>query len=110
MVKNYMKDIMKAILIGLGIGSIITIVLGIIGICIHGGKINEALILSQQGLFIIGALVLVLVAALIIKRDGRRTLSDKEGWRNQFKVMNFPMVILIVGVFILLIGGMLDYV
>lgn len=108
--KNYMKDIIKTLLIALGISSAIAIVFGIIGLCIKGGKFSEALRVSQQGLFIIGSFALIIVAALFIKRDGRRALSDKAGWRRQFKVINFSMVILIVGVFILFVGGVLDYV
>lgn len=107
---DYLKDILKSVLIGLGIGSIITIVSGIIGLCANGGEVTKALRLSQQVIFIIGALVLIIVAALILKRDGCRILADNEGWRKQFKVVNFPVVILIVGVFILFVGGMLDYV
>lgn len=108
--KNYAKDIIKALLIALGISSVIAIVFGIIGLLMKGGSFSEALKVSQQGLFIIGSLVLIVVAALLIKRDGRRALSDKDGWRRQFKIINFSMVILIVGVFILFVGGMLDYV
>lgn len=109
-IKNYAKDIIKAILIGLIISSLIAIVFGIIGLTINGGDFSKALRVSQQGLFVIGALTLIVVAALFLKRDGRRGLEDKDGWKSQFKVMNFSMVILIVGVFILLVGGMLDYV
>lgn len=108
--KNYAKDIIKALLIAAGISSGIAIIFGIIGLCIKGGEFSEALRVCQQGLFIIGSFVLIIVAALLLKRDGRRALSDKEGWRRQFKVINFSMVILIVGVFILFAGGMLDYV
>lgn len=108
--KNYAKDIIKALLIAIEISSAITIVFGIIGLCIKGGEISEALRVSQQGLFIVGSFALIVVAALFLKRDGRRALSDKEGWHRQFKVINFSMVILIVGVFILFVGGMLDYV
>lgn len=108
--KNYAKDIIKALLIAAGISSGIAIIFGIIGLCIKGGEFSEALRISQQGLFIIGSFMLIIVAALLLKRDGRRALSDKEGWRRQFKVINFSMVILIVGVFILFAGGMLDYV
>lgn len=104
------KDITKSILAGVIISLALIILSGLISMIIKRGDIKSVLQIIKGTLFIIGSLGLIVSSGFILKKESRRPLDNKDSWKEQFKVLSFVKVFLIIGIIILLFGNIIDVI
>lgn len=106
--KNYLMDILKAMVIGLMTSGIVIILIGVIALIVNSGSILPSLTAVRSTLCIIGALGLIISAAMLLtKKNGVSKDYEKE-WRVHFNHFNLLGVILTVSFALLLIAGGID--
>lgn len=105
---NIIKDIIKAIIVGLVISFILIVVSALGATLIKRGGTKITLEVIRSTLFIIGSLGLILFSGFILKKDARRSLRNNWKWRKQFQVINFIHVLLIIDIMILSSGIVID--
>lgn len=108
-VKNCILDSLKAFGIGVGAGIAVGIAVALIRFLFPGRTLYAVVRAAEQAQFFIGAVGLFIGAALILKRDGGRKLTDQEGFKKHFKQLGFRGVLIALGAGILFCGGLLDY-
>ncbi len=107
-VKNYLMDILKAMVIGLITSGIVIVLIGVIALIVNSGSILPSFTVVRSALCIIGALGLIISAAMLLtKRNGVSKDYEKE-WRAHFNHFNLLGVILTVSSALLLIAGGID--
>jgi hypothetical protein len=104
------NDAAKALLIGVIAGIVIEIVFTLIGLIAHRGSWIDALIVGRNAEISAGAIGLLISSGIFLKRDSLRPLKDQEGWKRNFKALNYGYVLLLLFIGMLIIGGILDLV
>lgn len=108
-VKKVVIDIVKSLVVGMGVGLIIATIFSIIGLIVNKGSIKEALSFVRTAVLLIGSIGLFFSAGIFLKRDGQRAMDNKEGWKNHFKILNIGYVLFIICIGVIIIGGSADY-
>lgn len=107
--KEVVGDILKAFIIMGGITSIIVILFTLIGVVINHGNLVKGLIITQRLVLLMGGLGLLVVAGMLLKKDGLRPLTHRKQWKNHFKRLYFSHVFFLFCMGFLLWGGLIDY-
>ena len=103
-------DCLKALFIGIAVGSAIGVIFALIGLMAYKGNFVNALNVSRSGLLLIGALCMIFSAGMFLKRGALRPLQDKDGWKRQFKILNPGYVMVFFSVGVVLIGSIVDLI
>ncbi|WOO37660.1 hypothetical protein R2R35_03960 [Anaerocolumna sp. AGMB13020] len=106
--KNYLMDILKAVAIGLIASGIIIVLIGIVALIVNSGSILPSLTAVRGALCIIGALGLIISAAMLISKKNGISKDYEKEWRAHFNHFNLLGVILTVSSALLLIAGGID--
>ena len=109
-VTKYFKDAGKALLIGLGVAAAVFAVLFVVGFCAHGFAPLAGLDLARRGLFLIGALALLVSAGALLMPEKAASVWEKEGWNARFSRLGLFGVLFCAAVVILAAGSLLDAV
>lgn len=108
-IKEFLEDLCRCVLMGLALSAIISIVVGIICVFIYKGNIINIINGIKTVLICIGALGMILVAILILKRNKEKTMEHINEWKKKYKVFSYKGVMLIVTITILICGGIIDW-
>ena len=103
--KACVKDLLKAFLVGAAAGAVL------VGLAAGGGVFAAALETAKDGMFLVTAIALFILAGMILVKGKKPEKSQEEsGWRNHFTVIGFKLAIGMVAVALVLWAVILDYV
>lgn len=106
------RDAGKALLAGLAVSAILFAVLFAVGFAMglhaHGAALLSGLDLARRGLFIVGALTLLVSAGALLLPEKAASVREKEGWNTRFERMDLFGVLFCAAVVILAVGSILD--
>ena len=107
-VARYLKDAGKALLLGLAAAAAVFAVLFLVGLCTHGFAPLAGLDLARRGLFLVGALALLVSAGALLLPEKAASVREKEGWNARFSCLGLFGVLFCAAVVILAAGSLLD--
>ena len=94
MMKKVLYDLLKAFAIGAGSAAVAFALLFICGLLFGDNGANSGLEAAKDGLLLIGALGLFIVAGMIMARGKNpKKFADKVGWRRHFAAVGPEVVI-----------------
>lgn len=109
-VQQVLYDLLKGFLFGAAAGIIVALVLFLAGFFIGGMSLAAGLETAKNGLLLIGALGLFILAGMILVKGKKpERFSAGNGWRRHFKAVGIKSVIGAVCVAILIIASVADY-
>ena len=79
-----LKDAGKAFLLGLAVAAGVFILLLAVGAVSHGFSALAGLELARRGLFIVGALALLVSAGALLLPEKAASVREKDGWTARF--------------------------
>ena len=94
-----LKDAGKAFLLGLAVAA---------GVVSHGFSALAGLELARRGLFIVGALALLVSAGALLLPEKAASVREKDGWTARFGRFGLFGVLFCAAAAILLVAGVLD--
>ena len=98
-----LKDAGKAFLLGLAVAAGVFILLLAVGAVSHGFSA-----LARRGLFIVGALALLVSAGALLLPEKAASVREKDGWTARFGRFGLFGVLFCAAAAILLVAGVLD--
>lgn len=104
------RDLTKAVTLGLGIGLLLFAVLWTGGTLAGGMSVLAGFQTARAGMFIGGALGLFVLAGSNLVYRKKQEWRYKDAWKNMYSVFSYKAVIAVVSVIILLLASGLDYV
>ena len=113
-IKKIGKDVWKAFVIGIVAAAAASILLFAGGFLFGHFQVTNGFEVMKDGLLLIGAIGLFLVAGMILA-EGKKENADekkeaKNGWRNQFAVIGLKTVVLMISVAFLLLASVADWI
>lgn len=110
MMKNVFRDLLKAFAIGAGSAAIGFTVLFVGGLLFGQSGVDSGLETAKNGLLLIGALGLFIVAGMIMARGkNQKKFADKDGWRRHFAVVGPETVIGFFSAAFLVLASVADW-
>lgn len=104
------KDVVKLLLMGAGVGIVGCMLLFLCGIFLGGGYEN-ALETAKNGIFLIAALLLFVVAGMVMRKGKKEEPSfESTGWRKHFSVIGLKMAVMLLAIAFIILGAILDYI
>ena len=103
-----LKDAGKAFLLGLAVAAGIFILLFAVGAVSHGFSALAGLELARRGLFIVGALALLVSAGALLLPEKAASVREKDGWTVRFGRFGLFGGLFCAAAAILLVAGVLD--
>ena len=103
-----LKDAGKAFLLGLAVAAGVFILLLAVGAVSHGFSALAGLELARRGLFIVGALALLVSAGALLLPEKAASVREKDGWTARFGRFGLFGVLFCAAAAILLVAGVLD--
>lgn len=103
-----LKDAGKAFLLGLAVAAGVFILLFAVGAVSHGFSVLAGLELARRGLFIVGALALLVSAGALLLPEKAASVREKDGWTARFGLFGLFGVLFCAAAAILLVAGVLD--
>ena len=103
-----LKDAGKAFLLGLAVAAGVFILLFAVGAVSHGFSTLAGLELARRGLFIVGALALLVSAGALLLPEKAASVREKDGWTARFGCFGLFGVLFCAAAAILLVAGVLD--
>ena len=79
-------------LIGLGVAAAVFAALFLVGLCTHGFAPLAGLDLARRGLFLVGALALLVSAGALLLPEKAAAVREKEGWNARFSRLGLNVV------------------
>lgn len=109
--KAFAGDLLKAFLAGAAAGAALALLLFLVGLAVSGGNFTTAVEAAKNGMFLVTAVVLFILAGMIMVK-GKKTerFQEENGWRNHFAVIGYKMAMAMVAAAIVLWAVILDYV
>ena len=104
----FLKDAGKALLIGLAVAAGVFLLLFVVGLVSHGFSALAGLELARRGLFIVGALALLISAGALLLPEKAAAVREKDRWAAQFGRFGLFGVLFCAAVAILAVAGVLD--
>lgn len=106
-----LRDCCKALAIGLAAAAAVSLLLFLGGMLLGANGTASGLEAVKDGLLLLGALSLFLVAGMLTVRgkDPQR-FSKKEGWRDHFPVIGPELVLGLISLAFLLLASAADYI
>lgn len=103
------KDIFRCIAMGIALSASISTVIAIICVFMYKGNIVNIVGGIKTVLICIGALGMILVAILLMKKKKEKPMEYINEWKKKYKVLSYKMVMLFVTLTILICGGIIDW-
>lgn len=108
-ISELFKDIVRCIAIGVTISAIISIVIAIICAFMYKGNIVNIVGGIKTVLICIGALGMILVAILLMKKKKEKPMKYINEWKKKYKIFSYEIVMLFITLTILICGGIIDW-
>ena len=103
-----LKELGKAVLAGLAVAAGLFVLLFAAGFLLHGFAPLAGLDLARRGLFVAGALALLVSAGALLLPEKAAALREKEGWHSRFARLGLFGVLFCAAAAILVVAGALD--
>lgn len=104
----FLKDAGKALLIGLAVAAGVFLLLFVVGLVSHDFSALAGLELARRGLFLVGALALLVSAGALLLPEKAAAVREKDRWTAQFGRFGLFGVLFCAAVAILAVAGVLD--
>ena len=108
MVKKAALDVLKAFIIGVAAAAATAVIL------FAGGFFFGSFQIVKDGLLLIGAIGLFLVAGMLLAKGKKENADEKKeaknGWRQHFSVVGLKTVVLMISAAFLLIASVADLI
>lgn len=109
-VKDWLKDGLKALGIGLLASSAAGVVLFLCGFIFEHFTLLTGLEVAKNGLLLVVAIGLFLIAGmLMVKGKNPEKRAKNNGWKKHFQLMGYKMVMGIICIAVLLVASVADY-
>lgn len=113
-VKKVIADVGKAFVIGMIAAAVLSIILFAGGFLFGHFQAANGLEVMKDGLLLIGAIGLFLVAGMLLAKGKKENADEKKeaknGWRKHFFVIGLKTVVLMISVAFLLLASVADWV
>lgn len=113
-VKKVIADVGKAFVIGMIAAAVLSVILFAGGFLFGHFQAANGLEIVKDGLLLIGAIGLFLVAGMLLAKGKKENADEKKeaknGWRNHFAVIGLKTVVLMISVAFLLLASVADWV
>lgn len=103
-----LRDAGKALLLGLAAAAGVFLLLFVAGMVSHSFSVLAGLDLARRGLFIVGALALLVSAGALLLPEKAATVREKDGWAAHFGQFGLFGVLFCAAVAVLAVAGVLD--
>lgn len=114
MVKKAALDVLKAFIIGVAVAAATAVILFAGGFFFGSFQIVNGFEVVKDGLLLIGAIGLFLVAGMLLAKGKKENADEKKeaknGWRQQFSVVGLKTVVLMISAAFLLIASVADLI
>ena len=114
MVKKAALDVLKAFIIGIAVAAAAAVILFAGGFLFGSFQIVNGLEVVKDGLLLIGAIGLFLVAGMLLAKGKKENADEKKeaknGWRQHFSVVWLKTVVLMISAAFLLIASVADLI
>lgn len=114
MVKKAALDVLKAFIIGIAVAAAAAVILFAGGFLFGSFQIVNGLEVVKDGLLLIGAIGLFLVAGMLLAKGKKENADEKKeaknGWRQHFSVVGLKTVALMISAAFLLIASVADLI
>ena len=114
MVKKAALDVLKAFIIGVAAAAAAAIILFACGFLFCSFQIVNGFEVVKDGLLLIGAIGLFLVAGMLLAKGKKENADEKKeaknGWRQQFSVVGLKTVVLMISAAFLLLASVADLI
>lgn len=114
MVKKVALDVLKAFIIGVAAAAATAVILFACGFLFGSFQIVNGFEVVKDGLLLIGAIGLFLVAGMLLAKGKKENADEKKeaknGWRQHFSVVGLKTVVLIISAAFLLIASVADLI
>ena len=108
--KKVFRDLLKAFAIGAGVAAAAFVVLFLGGLLFGANGAASGLETAKNGLLLVGALGLFIVAGMIMTRGkDPKKFADKEGWRRHFAVVGPETVFGFFSAAFIILASIADY-
>ena len=109
-VKDWLKDGLKAIGIGLLLSSMVGMILFLCGFIFSHFTLLNGLEVAKNGLLLIVAIGLFVIAGmLMVKGKNPEEQAENNGWKKHFQLMGYKAVMSIICLSVLLVASVADY-
>lgn len=114
MVKKVALDVLKAFIIGVAVAAATAVILFAGGFFFGSFQIVNGFEVVKDGLLLIGAIGLFLVAGMLLAKGKKENADEKKeaknGWRQHFRVVGLKTVVLMISAAFLLIASVADLI
>ena len=114
MVKKAALDVLKAFIIGVAAAAAAAIILFACGFLFGSFQIVNGFEVVKDGLLLIGATGLFLVAGMLLAKGKKENADEKReaknGWRQHFSVVGLKTVVLMISAAFLLLASVADLI
>lgn len=114
MVKKVALDVLKAFIIGVAVAAATAVILFAGGFFFGSFQIVNGFEVVKDGLLLIGAIGLFLVAGMLLAKGKKENADEKKeaknGWRQHFSVVGLKAVVLMISAAFLLIASVADLI
>lgn len=110
-IRNLIRDLGKALLFGMAAALAAAVFLFLAGFAVGKGNPVSGLETAKNGIFLIAALLLFLLAGmLMIKGKRPDTVKEGEGWRKHFRIIGMKTVTGVTAFSFLAAGAAVDLI
>ena len=114
MVKKVALDVLKAFIIGVAVAAATAVILFAGGFFFGSFQIVNGFEVVKDGLLLIGAIGLFLVAGMLLAKGKKENADEKKeaknGWSQHFSVVGLKTVVLMISAAFLLIASVADLI
>lgn len=113
MVKKAALDVLKAFIIGVAAAAATAVILFACGFLFGSFQIVNGFEVVKDGLLLIGAIGLFLVAGMLLQKEKENADEKREaknGWRQHFSVVGLKTVVLMISAAFLLLASVADLI
>lgn len=107
-IKNLLKDLVKALLLGMAAALAAAVLLLVSGLFFGKGGVDAGLETAKNGVFLIAALLLFLLAGMLIVK-GKKPDREEKGLRKHFEVIGFKTAAGMAAVAFVTVGAVADF-
>ena len=107
-IKKLLKDLVKALLVGMAAALAAAVLLFVSGLLFGKGGIGSGLETAENGVFLIAALLLFLLSGMLIVK-GKKPDREEKGLRKHFEVIGFKTAAGMAAVAFVVVGAAADF-
>ena len=108
-ITDCLRDFVRALLTGAVAAGVLLVLFFVVGIVGNMFRLRAALVFVRGGLLVAGAFALFILAGVMLKKDGGKSIRNRGRWKASFRIFGLAPVLLVVAVVILAVGAAVDY-